>query len=340
MFNSDNNIFDEKEDNCDVALNGDVFYSYNNFYENEDYNDNNEIINKYNYSYEDKNNIHLGTPKPEDYKQKNNTEIAKNKINTKDTESNNKSGIFLAKKRNNKKNINEKEEEKEDEIINIKKAIFEITKIKNKKNKTGKKSKCIKKHDKFASDNVVRKIKRILFETLIRFINDSIKTYKNNKSNQNVEKMETTPFLVKINQKTISDTSKKSNIELIDSSLQDIFSRDVSVKMKNYGIDKNRKTIQEIIKNNQKRTMEILNMTLEQCFDHLTGKCFYNELAGLEFDNIINELKNKGETDEFYIQSFTEEFNQFVNKYRNKRSKTKKAKIISEKNDKVKTLSF
>ena len=342
MYNSGNNIFDEKEDNCDVALNGDVFYSYNNFYENEDYT---EIHNKYNYSYEDKNNIQLEITKPEDYKQKNNTEIAKNKINTKDTESNNKSGIFLAKKRSNKENINEKEEEKEDEIINKKKekTIFEITKIKNNKNKKGRNSKFInieKKHDKFASDNVVRKIKSTLFEILRRYINSSIKPYKNNKSNQNIEKMETTPFLVKINQKTILDTSKKSNIELIDSSLQDIFSRDVSVKMKNYGIDKNRKTIQEIIKNNQKRTMEILNMTLEQCFDHLTGKCFYNELAGLEFDNIINELKNKGETDEFYIQSFTEEFNQFVNKYRNKRSKTKKAKIISEKNDKVKTLSF
>ena len=152
--------------------------------------------------------------------------------------------------------------------------------------------------------------------------------------------MEPTPFLVKINQKIILDTSKKGNIELIDSSLKDIFSSDVSVKMKNYGIDKNRKTIQEIIKNNEKRAMDILNMTLEQCFDHLTGRCIYNELAGLEFDNIINELKNKGENDEFYIQSFTEEFNQFVNKYRNKRSKTKKAKIISEKNELVKTLSF
>ena len=80
MFNSDNNIFDDKEDVCDVPLNGDVFYPYNKFYENEDYNDNNEINNKYYNSYEDKNNTPLETPKAEDYKKKIKQKLKKIKI--------------------------------------------------------------------------------------------------------------------------------------------------------------------------------------------------------------------------------------------------------------------
>ena len=63
-------------------------------------------------------------------------------------------------------------------------------------------------------------------------------------------------------------------------------------------------------------------MTLSQCIKHLTNKEFYPELQGLEdeYENIINKLKNSGETDE-YIELFKDLLGRFEEFYKNKRIK-------------------
>ena len=63
-------------------------------------------------------------------------------------------------------------------------------------------------------------------------------------------------------------------------------------------------------------------MTLLQCINHLTNKEFYPELQGLEneYKNIINKLKDSGETDE-YIELFKDLFYRLEEFYKNKRIK-------------------
>ena len=63
-------------------------------------------------------------------------------------------------------------------------------------------------------------------------------------------------------------------------------------------------------------------MTLLQCINHLTKKEYYPELQGLEneYENIIKNMKNSGETDE-YIELFKDLFYRFEEFYKNKRIK-------------------
>ena len=194
----------------------------------------------------------------------------------------------------------------------------------NKKNQSG------GKHNKFSSDNLVRKIKVYLFCALLRFINASIKkelqTEEQNLKDEDYSKI----FLVKIKQEIIIKINVEYNLKLLDSKLANIFSNDVSQKVKSFGLDKNKKLIKEIFAQNKLvKTIQILDMTLYQCLEHLRGTKYYKELAGLEkeFNFIINDLKNKGEN-ENYISEFIHLINTFKEFYSKKIPRTPRANLI------------
>ena len=144
-----------------------------------------------------------------------------------------------------------------------------------------------------------------------------------------------TPCLVKIDQNIIGNIKVEYNISLLNLSLKEILSKDITSKIKKFDKDYNKKIIEEIYQKKQKeKTINILNMTLNQCINHLTNKEYYIELQGLEneYENIINKLKNSGETDE-YIELFADLLGRFEEFYKNKRVKTgyKKEKNNEEK---------
>ena len=121
----------------------------------------------------------------------------------------------------------------------------------------------------------------------------------------------------------------------LDLTLKEIFSKDITLKIKHKDNNYNKVIIDKIYLNNQKeKTINILNMTLSQCIKHLTNKEYYPELQGLEneYENIINKLENSGETEE-YIELFKDLFGRFEEFYKNKRIKkgNKKEKNNEEK---------
>ena len=227
-------------------------------------------------------------------------------------------GNFLQKKRNQL--FKEEEPILNDENVKAnKEKIFLIYKESKKKAKMGrnKKFEFGGKHNKFSSDNMVRKIKVFLFAALLRFINASIKQESRNEEQNPIEKNYAKEFLVKVNQELIININVDYNLKLLDSKLKNIFSNDISQKVKAFGLDKNKKLINEIfIQNKLVKTIQILNMTLYQCLEHFRGTKYYKELAGLEeeFNFVINDLKIKGENEK-YISEFIHLINTFKEFY-------------------------
>jgi hypothetical protein len=224
-------------------------------------------------------------------------------------------------------------------VISTKKEkIFSINKIKKINKKLGRKKLTDNKetkvlHDKYSFDNTVRKIKAKLFNAILAILNKSLEQEENNNNTQQRKrkiKVRNGCFL-KIEQKTIINTNIKDNLELLNTTLKKIFSRDVGKKVANYSIygeNYNINLIKKIEENNKKykNTNDILNMTLFQCLEHFRKSEYYEELSGLEleYDNIINEMKKTEE--ENYVDSFKAYLDTYEKRYENKRPKNKKAK--------------
>lgn len=224
-------------------------------------------------------------------------------------------------------------------VISTKKEkIFSINKIKKTNKKLGRKKLTDNKetkvlHDKYSFDNTVRKIKAKLFNAILATLNKSLEQEENNNNTQQRKrkiKVRNGCFL-KIEQKTIINTNIKDNLELLNTTLKKIFSRDVGKKVAKYSIygeNYNKNLIKKIEENYKKykNTNDILNMTFFQCLEHFRKSEYYEELSGLEleYDNIINEMKKTEEKD--YVGSFGAYLNTYEEIYKNKRPKNKKVK--------------
>ena len=242
--------------------------------------------------------------------------------------------------------LNESESSKKSIKSKKKSKIFDISKVKKEKTKEtpqflGKKRQA-ENHSKFAFDNLVRKIKSKLFGSILIILNKSLESNEKEKEMtpndpQKVKKGEVSyECFLKPDQKIILQTNVKENLALLDSKLRDIFSENVSTKVKNfskeYQLGYNKNFI-ERIKNDEKKkkTNDILDMTFFQCMEHFRGTKKYEALAGLEkeYEKVIEELSE----DEEYLKSFEWQLNNFEDLYRNKRARNRnsnKKKISSD----------
>ena len=261
-----------------------------------------------------------------DFKQKYKTELTKDE-KTRDTE------IKENYKNSNEKNMNQERkviisEQKSiyDANPNNSEKIFVITKEYNKKKVLGRKSKFNLggKHNKFCSDNIVRKAKTNIFEIILILINMSIMPKKEIQKKNSEKKISIKPFLVKIDQKIIKSINVEDNLKLLESTLKDIFSSKISDKFKSLEYDKNKKIIEEIYEEKtQKKTIAILNKTFKQCLEHINGINYDEDLAGLEigYQRIIKNLRLKENED--YISSFIDMVKNFEIYYKNKKARKK-----------------
>ena len=136
-----------------------------------------------------------------------------------------------------------------------------------------------KVHTKMAPDNIIKKIKGILFKYIIIFFNLLL------------SKMNLDAKLVKIHHKHIEQLSRDIELKLLSLPLKDILSFEISPKFKNISENYNKKVIEEIknseIMLNEKNDfnydtlMFILNISFRNWLDVFTGK-----------DNIENIAKD------------------------------------------------
>ena len=178
--------------------------------------------------------------------------------------------------------------------------------------------------DKYSRDNLLRRVKKIALDSLLKFDNDIIrKIYKNNIGNGIVIKK-----LFKNNYFQIKCIGAVFNKELLKKTQGEILSSNITTRFTYYPLDHNKKLIEELIneKDLEKREIfrNIFNKTLLECIEHAIGKKHFKELEGLEII-FEKELLNLNENDE-YKNQLKKIFNDIEKIYNEKKARKKKSK--------------
>ena len=191
-----------------------------------------------------------------------------------------------------------------------------------KKNKiTGRKTKNYNEkglHNKYTSDNMIKKCKTVVVKILGNLINKKIKDIYHNSQKR----------LMKMNQEQIINSHVNYNKLFLKKKLIDIFSENLSSKCKRYPNDYNRKLIAELLnlkdKTKKKFFLDIFNLTFLDCVEHFGGSKKIHCLQDLEkLDDICENLNG----DDNYKDSFRcyiENFKTIIEKKKSRGSKKSK----------------
>jgi len=191
---------------------------------------------------------------------------------------------------------------KKEENINNNK---DLKNNKSNKNLLGKKKK--KKHSKYSMDNIIIKIKSYFLIYLHNFINKLI----NNGYNDNIGHEILQKQLLKIDNKKFSSKDDK---QLLNKTLEIIFSENISGKYKQYNKEHNKILIKKLLKEEDEEKREcfkkLFNLTFVECLKHLRGSKIIKELIGLEtldiFLNLFEDDKDYQENVKYCINNFEE----------------------------------
>ena len=181
-----------------------------------------------------------------------------------------------------------------------------------------------KKHTKFSYGNLKRKCKHLVIENVLDFINNKIyEAYDGNKSFGLTKKK-----LMKLNQNQKTNADVDFNKKLLTKTLRDIFSQNITRKIRLFESDHNKKLIETIIKEKKDQFQKLFNLTFVQCIEHFAGNKEIEELRGLRlFSELKNEIIDKYETDgESYYENlkiFLKEFENKINKVKPRKKKKK-----------------
>ena len=187
-------------------------------------------------------------------------------------------------KENNKKEIqSEKAQKKEHKNMGRKKKNSQLT----------------GGHDKYMDDNVRRKIKHLFIKNLLQFINEKIKE----KYQSFVGKGVFIKQLLIINQKQIDDATVLFNRELLNKSIGDIFSENISTRYTKYPLSHNRNLINSLRNekdiNRKNYFNNLFDLSFMESLEHFRKSKFIEELNGMKtFDLIKQDFKD----DEDYLK--------------------------------------
>ncbi len=205
-------------------------------------------------------------------------------LNNNQKETSNTSNSFLQQKRNNS-NLEPKKEEKEEENY----------------------------YDKNNLDNFIRRIKKLAFNSILKYDNKVISEMYNNRLGHgiNIKK------LLKNNHFQIKCTGTIFNKELLKKTQGEILSENITTRFTNFPRDHNKNLIINLLNEEDKvkkeRFKNLFNKTLSECIDHLIGAKKSKDLEGLE-KIFENELKNIKKTKE-YIENLKNIFNDYKKIY-------------------------
>lgn len=179
----------------------------------------------------------------------------------------------------------------------------------------------IGKHDKYSGDNLIRKCKGVILNSLYDLINNLINEQYKFKSEEDKRKKQ----LLKINQFQIINSDVDFNKKFINKKLKDIFSDNITMKYKKFNVEHNKILIESLLnekdKEKKKFFTKLFNLTFLDCLNHFRGTKTIKELNDLEkYENICKKF----EEDEDYLYSFKffiENYEQIIG---NKKARMKK----------------
>ena len=188
----------------------------------------------------------------------------------------------------------------------------------NKKIKCGRKTlentKTENIHDKFKGDNIIRKIKvHIIQEKIISIINTSLKSKKTGKKK-----------LLKLYQKDLTSLKKDKNLELMNTTLKDIYTKNkIGEKYLDNKGKYNEKLINEIYSNDEYIELQkLLNLTFIEFYNIYTHKLTKKDLD----ENLLEKMKNIS----FFNSNNFQGIEVYIN---NLKEKNKKKGMSDDEND-------
>jgi hypothetical protein len=185
-------------------------------------------------------------------------------------------------------------------------------------------------HNKYTSDNIIRKCKTVLINVLFNFINKKIKDiYK-----KSLENSLNTKKLMKMNQSQIINSRVKYNQSFLYKTLKEIFSENLSLRCSKYKIDHNKNLINELLNEKDKIKQiffnDLFSLTFLDCINHFRGSKNIYCLEGLPNYNEICQNLNG---DDDYKESFKCYIDNFENIIKNKKSRKSNKDANNKKND-------
>lgn len=179
------------------------------------------------------------------------------------------------------------------------------------------------KHNKYSDDNVRKKVKHIILKTIMKFLNMKIKAIYNNNIGNNILKKE----LLTLNKIPKFESSIEYNKLLLNKTIKEIFSENISSKFTNYQKDFNKKLIEKLINEEDKEKREyfkaLFNLTLLDCLRHFNKDKYFKELDGMEcIDDVLEEFNNDKEYKKILHYNI-QNFDIIINNKRSRNSKKK-----------------
>ena len=179
-------------------------------------------------------------------------------------------------------------------------------------------------NDKYSNDNLLRRAKTILFDSLLKYDNYIIsKVYNDQIGNGiNIKK------LLKINHSQIKNINANYNRDLIKTSQGKIFSENISKRHTYFPEDHNKRLINKLLNETDEEKRKIFanlfSKTLKECIQHITGQKI-EELKGLEgfYENEIIQLEEDDEVKK-EIKKFIVNYETIINKKKPRKTKNEK----------------
>lgn len=178
-------------------------------------------------------------------------------------------------------------------------------------------------HDKTSDDNLTRKIKHMIIDLLIKFINVMLKVdyYSSFGTGENKKEF------LKMGQAQIVNSKADYNRHFLRTTVKDIFSNKLSTKLKKYSPEHNINLIYYLEHENNKELREkyvkIFKLTFLECLEHFRGTKFIGQLEGMT--NFNKYCENLEETPE-YMKIFLDYVYNFEQKIQNKKSRNRPKK--------------
>ena len=233
-------------------------------------------------------------------------------------------------KNNKEKKDKEEEKEKEKEEKSTGETGVGKKKTKNKgRKKLGQKTEREKnekeEHNKYSYDNSIRKIKKICINLILYFINSKLFViYNGNIGNgKNKKKL----FL--LNHEQIKNAIIEFNKNFLNKTLEEIFSENLSNRIKNYNIDHNRILI-EILKNEEDEEKKeyftnLFGLTFLDCLKYIRGnddEPKYLYIKGLkQFDDLENDDEFRGKDGKEYFDHLKDLIRSYENVLRDRKGR-------------------
>ena len=165
-------------------------------------------------------------------------------------------------------------------------------------------------HNKYMFDNLRRKIKHLFIKILREFINEKIKE----KYQKFIGKGVFIKQLLVVNQEKIDDARVLSNKELLEKSIGDILSENISTRYTKYPLFHNKKLIDFLKKNEQdinrnNYSNKLFNLSFKDALNHFRESNNIEVLKGMKtFNSIKQDLKDKEEDYikmlDYFIQNY------------------------------------